>query len=204
MKQTNSIQETPSLVKTLFLIALLSVAMSAAQAQNAYVSVQVTRDVTGSGLGGNICPAVSLTKNRQTIAVGPNFQRQHMNFSGFQANYRYSAAKSLNEKFELYFSGNITYHDAARMSRGYEDIEKSCNKENTVDFSNLRLKVMETYAGFGVKANQGKHLSAAAGIGMGMFHTCNKDYDREMYREKSSVALRVNFVLIFHFGKELR
>lgn len=197
----NSTLEQRSVVKSLLLIIILSLAFASANAQLPYLSVQVTRDITGSGLGGNVNPTIAICKNRHSISIGPNFQRKRMNLSGIQMNYRYMLGQSLNQRFGIYSSANLTYHHAARMSEGYIEIEKSCNKENPCDYTKLRLEVIESYAGFGIQYNSKLNLSARAGIGIGMFYTMNKDYDREMFREKQSMALRMNISLIYNIKK---
>ncbi len=208
MKQLKLSSE-PLSYKTLLLALLIGLTMSAAKAQTSYLSVQVISDFTGSGLCGNVSPSLAWTKNQHTFNVGPNFQRKNMDLSGLQTNYRYTAARSMKGKFELYFSANFTYHFAARMSNSYVEIENASYKgehpeQEVRDYSTMRLKVMESYAGFGLKANLAKNLSACAGIGMGAYHTCNKDYDTEMYREKSAVSMRFNFILMYHFKREVQ
>ncbi|HEY0031047.1 MAG TPA: hypothetical protein VGC65_09835 [Bacteroidia bacterium] len=199
MKTTTSLTQFTISLRTLIIGIALSAFSLNSFAQTPYLSLIVARDVTGSGLGGNVCPSLSLTFNKNTISVGPNFQRRKLNFSGFQANYRYAMASTYNKKFDLYFSGNITLHQAAYMSRTNIEIEKSCNEEGARNYEELQFQVIEGYAGLGLKYNPTKNLSAGFGAGLGMFDTLNDDYNKEMYREKSSVALQLRFILAYSF-----
>lgn len=202
MKKTNQLEATHIFLKMLLLITVLSVSKMNAQTDNSspFLSVQISSNVTGSGLGGNVCPSLAITKNQSTFSIGPNFQRKRLNFSGVQANYRYSAAVNYTGKRELFFFGNVTFHNSARMSDSYIDIEKSCNSESTYNYDALRLKVIESYVGLGVKVNPTKRFNACLSVGMGVFDTMNKNYNREMYREKTSVALRFNCSLIYNLN----
>lgn len=177
-----------------FILITLTIKSSA---QNSFLSFQVSRDVSGSGLGGNVCPSLMFTKNQHTFIVGPNFQRKRMNYSGMQSSYRYTVAKNYNKKKELFIVGSILMHSSARMSDTYIEIEKSCNSESTYNYDVLRFKVVETYAGIGLKINPTKNFSTLFSVGMGGFNTLNKDYNKEMYREKSAVAMRLNFSIIY-------
>jgi hypothetical protein len=199
MKTTKHLQILRSYIKTVLISAMLIASTLDSSAQNPFLSFQIARDISGSGLGGNVCPSISLNFNKSTISLGPNFQRRKMNFSGIQANYRYSVATNYNEKLELYFSGNFTVQTSAYMSKGNVEIEKSCHSEGVINYAELRYKVIEGYAGIGLKVNPTKNLSAGFSAGLGVFDTLNKNYDREMYRQKSGFVLQTRFVLIYSF-----
>lgn len=172
-------------------------------AQKAIVSFEVANDITGSGLGGNVCPSLAITYKKSTLSVGPNFQRPKMKLSGVQANYRYSAAKSYNGKRELFFAGNVTYHTSAYMSASYIDLEESSRPEVKCNYKEMRLKVLEGYAGIGVKMNPNERFSAGFSAGMGAFNTLNKDYDKEMYRQKTAAVLRLRVFLTYSLSSSI-
>ena len=88
-------------------------------------------------------------------------------------------------------------HSSARMSDSYIDIEKSCNSENIYNYDVLRFKVIETYTGVGLKINPTKNFSTSFSVEMGGFNTLDKNYNKEMYREKAAVAMRFNFSLVY-------
>lgn len=202
MKTKNQLQKLQSLVKIVLISLTLIVSSLNSFAQNPFVSFEIARDVSGSGLGGNVCPSIALTYKNNALSIGPNFQRKKMSFSGLQANYRYSVATSDNGKRELYLSGNLTFHTSAKMSSSNIDIEKSCHpEEETRNYEELRLRVIEGYTGIGFKINPTKNFSTGFSAGMGVFNTLNKNYDRGMYREKSAVVLQVRFVIIYNFKK---
>lgn len=184
-----------SLIKILLLNIFL-VAPQFVKSQTFFLSLQVARDVSGSGLGGNVCPNIALTLSKHTVSFGPNFQRKRMNFSGLQFNYRYSAAK--NEKLELFFSVNIIRHENAFLSKVSCEIEENSHLENPTILENKKFKVVECYAGIGLKVNLTKNLNIACSSGIGMYYTCNKDYDNTLYREKSAVVMQLRLILIYN------
>lgn len=184
-----------------FILITLTIKSSA---QNAFLSFQVSRDASGSGLGGNICPALMFTNNQSTFIIGPNFQRKRMNYSGMQSSYRYSVAKNYNNKKELFIVGSLLVHSSARMADSYIEIEKSGNSENTYNYHVLRFKVIESYAGIGFKINPTKNFNTLISVEMGGFNTLDKNYNKEMYREKASVAMRLNFSLVYNFKQTVK
>lgn len=188
------------LVKTM-LVTILLVSGLLVKSQNAFLSLQITRDVSGSGLGGNVCPNMALNFKKHTLSIGPNFQRRKMNFSGMQFSYRYSAAKGSNGKLELFFSGTVIKHSSAFMSKGNIEIEKTSDAEVTRTCENMKLNVIECYAGIGLKVNLTHRLNVAGSSGIGMYHTCNKDYNENMYRQKSGAVMQLRLLLIYNFGK---
>jgi hypothetical protein len=193
--------KTTKLVKMMLVVILMTASLSGS-AQNAFLSLQIARDISGSGLGGNVCPNIAFTYKKHTLGAGPNFQRRKMNYSGMQYNYRYSVAKNKNEKLELYFSGNVIMHNAAYMSKGNIEIEEGCHKETKGKYDDKTFKVFEAYAGIGLKVNFTKNLNAACSSGIGMYHTCNKDYDMNMYRQKQATVLQLRLVLIYNISRK--
>jgi hypothetical protein len=187
-------------IKKVILILIL-ISGFTMKAQNTYVSFEVGRDISGSGLGGNVCPAISLTHKKSTFAAGLNFQRRKMNLSGYQLSYRYALATSANEKFEFFLTGNFTYHISAYLGKGNAQIEESCHKEQPDIYENMKLKVVESHAGFGLMYDPVKCMSLGFSVGLGMFNTLDKQYDREMYREKSAVSLRLKIMARYNFGR---
>ena len=187
-------------IKTMMLLMLLAAGFSA-NARDRYLSIGVGRDVSGSGLGGNVCPALAFTSQKNTFEVGANFQRQHMNLSGYQVTYRYVVGTSANTKWQVYLSANLTYHFSAYLSRANAEIEYSCHKEQPDVYHDMKLRVLESHAAFGLKYDPVKSLSLGFSAGIGMFNTINKDYDREMYRDKSAPSLRLKIWMQYHFGK---
>lgn len=201
MKKAKYLQMLRSYTKIVLIGVTLITSCIDSSAQKSYLSFLIARDITGSGLGGNVCPSIALTHNKNTLSIGPNFQRRNFNFSGVQANYRYSVATNYSGKIELYFSGNLTVHTSAQMSHTNIEIEKSSHSEETFNYEDLRFKVIECYGGIGLKVNPTKKLSTGFSAGFGMFDTLNKNYNREMYREKAAVALQLRFILIYNFKK---
>lgn len=197
MKTTKLTHTQKSFFKTIVVAVMCMTSSLDSIAQNPKLAFEVASDITGSGLGGNVCPSLAITYKKSTLSVGPNFQRPQMKLSGVQANYRYSAAKSYNGKRELFFAGNVTYHTNACMSASYIDIEESSRPEVNCNYKEMRLKVLEGYAGIGVKMNPTERFSAGFSAGMGAFNTLNKDYDKEMFRQKSSAVLQLRVFLTY-------
>lgn len=200
MKTTQLTQMLKSYLKTLVVLVMCISFTKDSMAQKPTLSFEVASDVSGSGLGGNVCPALSLTFKRSTLGVGPNFQAKKIKFSGMQVNYRYSAATSYNGKRELFFSGNFTYQASACMSSSYIEIEKSSRPEQNYNYDKMCLKVLEGYAGIGLKINSTENFSAGFSAGMGAFNTMNKNYDKEMFRQKSAVVLQLRAFLTYSFN----
>ncbi len=189
MKTTRSIKK--------LLVTILIVSSLFSQAQNPFLSLQITRSLSGSGLGGNVCPNLALTFKRHTLAVGPNFQRREMNFSGIQSTYKYCAAKSTNKKLELFFSCSFIFHQAAYMSKGNIEIEKSCKNKGGNYYEDLKLKVFECYGSIGLKISPVRNLNISLSSGIGMYDTFCKKYDTDMYRQKSALVMQMRATLSY-------
>ncbi|MCC6448690.1 MAG: hypothetical protein IT215_08400 [Chitinophagaceae bacterium] len=185
--------------KTLIVCTLMLISYIASFGQTKYISFQIARGKTGNGCIGNVFPSLAFTYNNSTFSVGPNFQREKMNFSGIQTDYRYAVAKNYNEKLELFFYANFTYHNSAYITRQNFDIEKSSQPEQNLDYNDFRFKVVEGYGGFGLKINPIKKLNVAMRTGLGVYDTLKKDYNKEMLRCKSGVVLQVQISLIYNF-----
>ncbi|MFL5764136.1 MAG: hypothetical protein ACJ77K_09355 [Bacteroidia bacterium] len=192
--------KTTATLKIILLTAMLA-SCTRIIAGDRYMSIAVGRDVSGSGLGGNVCPALSFTFGKNTLEGGMNFQRRKMNLSGYQFTYRYAVATSQNEKFELYTSANITYHFSAYMSEANAEIEHSCHKELPDIYSDMKLRVLECHTAIGLKYDPVKCISLGFSAGIGMFDTLNKNYDREMFRDKSAPSLRLRIMVRYNFGR---
>lgn len=188
------------LVRTM-LVTILLVSGMLVKSQNTFLSLQITRDISGSGLGGNVCPNMALNFKKHTLSIGPNFQRRKMNFSGMQYDYRYSAAKGSNGKLELFFSGTVIKQSSAFLSKGSVEIETTSDAEVTRTCENMKLNVFECYAGIGLKINLTHRFNLACSSGIGMYHTCNRDYDENMYRQKSGAVMQMRLLLIYNFCK---
>jgi hypothetical protein len=180
------------------LVSILLLVNLSSKAQNNFVSFQISSNVSGSGLGGNVCPSVSFTNNHSTIGIGPNFQRSRMNYSGMQMFYRYSVAKNANERLELFFSGNLAFHTSAYLSKSNVDIEERCNPEIKSKAGEMQLKVVEYYTNIGLKINANKYFNVALSSGIGAYNTLDKNYDTNMYRQKNAVVLQIKLSLIYN------
>lgn len=197
MKQSNHNQMASYLKFVLISIILINSTVNV----SAQKSFEIASDVSGSGLGGNVCPSIAFSHNKSTFSIGANFQRKKFNLSGIQANYRYTVCGSGNERVELFFSGNLTVHTSAYICQRLVKIEQSYqHTEPTYNYAALSLKVIETYIGFGLKFNHTKKISTVFNTGFGGFWTINKNYDRKMYREKSAPALQLRVALIYSFN----
>lgn len=200
MKTAKLTKMLESYLKTLIVLSVCTIYSLDSVAQKALMSFEIASDITGSGLGGNVCPSFALTYKKNTLSVGPNFQVQKMKLSGIQANYRYSAAVSYNGKRELFFLGNLTYHSSARMGSGYVDIEESSRPEMSCNYEEMRFKVVEGYAGIGLKINHNEKFSTGFTAGMGAFNTLDKNYDKEMFRQKASVVAQFRVFVAFNLN----
>ena len=199
MKTTTHFQTLKSYTKILIASLTILAASLESIGQNQSLSFEIASEKTGNGCEGNIAPSLALTYKKSTFILGPNFQRKRMHFSGVQLNYRFSVVKSYNEKKEIFLTGNMTYHTSAYMSKSNVEIEESSHKEVDFNYSELRFKVIEGYAGFGVKLNPTKHFSTAFSAGLGAYNTLDKNYDKEMFREKAALVLQVRFTLMYNF-----
>lgn len=199
MKKSNTCLLKETCTKIFITCLLISFCSIKSFGQNRSLSFEIASEKTGNGCGGNIAPSLSFSYHKSTFILGPNFQRKRMNFSGVQLNYRFSVVKSYNEKKEIFLTGNLTYHTSAYMSDSNVEIEKSSHKEEHFKYDELRFKVIEGYAGFGLKLNPTKNFSTAFSSGLGVYNTLDKNYDREMFREKTALVLQVRFTLIYNF-----
>jgi len=200
MKYSNQSQKGFHLKTILITIVLINFTINAS-AQLVFKSFEISSDVSGSGLGTNVCPSIAFSHNESTFSVGANFQRNKFNLSGIQLNYRYILCKSGNERIELFFSGNLTVHTSAHLSRRLVKIEQSYKSVQPLyNYGALCLKVIESYVGFGLKFNHTKKISTAFNTGFGGFGTIHKNYDRKMCREKSAPALQLRVALIYNFN----
>jgi hypothetical protein len=168
-------------------------------AQKTIKAIEVSSDVTGSGLGGNIFAGMSLTHGNSSWGFGANFQRQKFNFSGMQLNYRHTAWCNENKNVELFFYGNLLIHTSAFLSQKSVKMEEAYRPEEECNYNKLSFKVIEAYAGFGTKFNHTKRLSTVCNLGFGGFETLNKNYNIKMHREKSGLGLQLRFALLFNF-----
>lgn len=166
--------------------------------QNPFASFELNSNVSGNGLGGNVCPSVALTYNKTTISVGPNFQTRRMNFSGAHLDYKYAVAASNSGRVELYFLGNCSYNSSAHLSHTNIDVESYNHPEGTVDYSQLKINVIEGYTGFGLRVNTGKNFSTTFGTALGMYHTLDKNYDTELCRQRSGLVLQLQLGLVYN------
>ncbi len=188
-------------LKVLFVFCTLFGSSLDSNADVPVVSFQVFRNLTGSGLGGNVSPSLGLTLNKSTLTIGPSFQRRKMNCSGVEANYMYAITSSYCKKIDLYFLGTFAGHSSAFLSRGNIEIEKRTgSKEQTdVNYEEMKLKVVEGYLGVGLNFKHLKPVNAGASISLGGFDTLNKNYNREMYRDKIAMALQFQFQISYNF-----
>ena len=185
------------LLKIILISIILIISTLYSFSQNPFKTFEISHDVTGSGLGENICISTGLEKNESTLSFGANFQKKKFNLSGFQVNYRYTVAK--NEKLELYFSGNLTVHALAYLSKGSVRLEEIYQPELSYNYNTLNLNVIESYVGFGLKFNHSPKVSTSFNMGFGAYETLNEKYDFKMNREKSAVAMQVRLILIYNF-----
>lgn len=107
---------------------------------------------------------------------------------------------------DLYFLGTFAGHSSAYMSRGNIEIEKRAGSKETPSdsYEHMKLQVMEAYAGVGLNFKHFKPIHAGASISIGGFNTLNKDYNKEMYRDKIAMALQFQFQLCYNFGTKLK
>ena len=185
---------------TSLLVSILLVSGFTAVAQNNFLSVQIGSDLSGDGLGCNVSPSIAFTRNHQTLSIGPNFQRDRMNFSGTKISYRYSVAKNENEKLELFFTGHLNFLTNAYMSKSLVEIEEYSNPEVKSEVGEMQFKVLEFYTGIGLKINPIKHLNVALNVGIGPYSTLNKDYNKNMYREKNALVMQMGLNLIYNIN----
>ncbi len=200
MKTTTN-NQPKSFFKIMVVCLLLITSVLNSSAQKTVKAIEVSSGVTGSGLGGNIFAGMSLTQGNSSLSFGANFQRQKFHLSGMQLNYRYTVACSENKKVELFFYGNLLIHSSAYLSQRSIRTEQTCRPEEVNNYSKLSLKVIETYAGFGLKLNHTKRISTISDIGVGGFETLNKNYDIRMYRQKSGLALQFRLTLAVNLNK---
>lgn len=201
--KTKNLQMYYLKMKIVLISVTLVTSLVKSYAENPYVSFLIMRDITGSGLGGNICPSISLTHNRSSFSIGPNFQRKNLNSSGIQLNYKYSVAKNYTEMIELYFYGNLMVHTAAYTGTTRIETEKSTYTGGTASYEYIKLKVIEGYGGLGLQINLSNYFSVASSIGLGMYNTLNANCYAEKCREKSATCLQLQFSLIYNFKSKI-
>lgn len=182
---------------TVLLLVCMMLSGLTVMSQNPFASFELSSNVSGNGLGGNVCPSVALTYFKTTISVGPNFQTRKMNFSGAHVDYKYAVATNNSGRVELYFLGNVSYNASAHLSHTEIDVESYNHPEGSVDYAKLKLNVIEGYTGFGVRVNTGKNLSTTVGTALGMYHTLDKNYGTDMYRQRSGLVFQLQLGLAY-------
>jgi len=169
--------------------------------QSSYKLLQLSHDVSGSGLGENISIGVGIAKDCQLISINAVFQKKKVNLSGINVNYKYIVCKSENEKTELFFSINTALQARAYLSDKSLRIEQQCNPEQNKNYESLSMSVFESYAGFGLKFIHTEKISTSYSIGYGGYTTLNKTYDYKMYRQKSAQSLQFQFTMNYRIQK---
>jgi len=202
MKTANQ-QQRASYLKIMLVSVFFSSALNSI-AQKISKAVEISTDVTGSGLGTNISVGTTLSKGNSAFTLGASFQRKKFNLSGIQVTYRYAVAYTENEKTELFFLANVALHVGANISNKSIRTEQMCRPEASNNYNDLSLNVIESYIGFGLKYNFTQRLSAIGSIGAGGYETLNKDYDLKMYRPKSALSLRFRVGLAYSLNRKTK
>lgn len=185
-------------MKNLILISgILFLSVLNSFSQKAVKTLQLSHEVSGSGLGQNISIGAGISKANHLLSFNIIIQKKKVNLSGVNVNYKYIVCKSENEKTELFFSINTAMQARAYLSDKSLRIEQLCNPEQNNNYKTMSLNVFESYAGFGVRLNHTSKISTLYNIGYGGYTTLNKNYDYKMYRQKSAQSLQFQFTLLY-------
>ena len=180
----------------LFVTMLILFSSIIANAGNT-ISLRLTNKVSGSGVGASYCPEIVLGSGRSTISFGANIQKRLTNLSGFSSEYQFTPSQK-KERLKVFFYADMQYHNSALLSKSSLRMEERVAKDFTNNFSTVKLKVIETYAGFGLSIAHTSNLSSQFSIGAGMYTTLDNNYNsKNLYREQSALVLQLKWSVTY-------
>ncbi|MDP2385428.1 MAG: hypothetical protein Q8M29_03580 [Bacteroidota bacterium] len=167
-----------SLNKIILSVVIASTSMYA-QENKARLGMSATSSVTGSGFGTIYSPGIFLTTGKSLFEAGLSVQKRKLNVSGARINYEYTVfdgatspcSEYSNERLELYFFANATYHNSAYLSKAQLRLEKQVNKESSMKFNELKYNAAEMYGGFGLRIKVLNKLKWVNSMGVGGWKT---------------------------------
>jgi hypothetical protein len=169
--------------------------------------VRISLIGSASGLGSFYCPQLYYSRNRFTFLGGPMVQFRKKNISGAIAGAEYSVIGKKNNDWlnpakecaDLFFFATAVYQDAAYLSNTNVRVESRYGKETGVAYDKLKVKTVELYGGFGIKAEFLPHLQWTGSIGLG-FYSSGKS-SAALYRDNTGLGLILRTGFIYSIGR---
>ncbi|MCW3104962.1 MAG: hypothetical protein JWO09_3402 [Bacteroidetes bacterium] len=202
----STLKRSSFLIIPLLLFFLLGSGLQARNRPLAYVGIRGAASVSANGFGTILCPSLFYKRGNSTIAFGVAFQKHSFSSSGFQLNYEYTLldrnAGCYIDWLELYSFANLTYYHRATLGKAVCEEEQRSNSELSVDLSQVRLKSLDAYAGFGVRIVLGKNLKWFNGVALGGYSVFNSP--EGLFYNSKGLGLLVRTGLSWQFGRQGR
>ena len=186
------------------LLIMLSANKASAQKTKSYIGGGLETYSSGNLHGACFTPYLNLTHGRTSFNLGPVIQNQtkEMNGGKFVFSYNLSGQKSaakdkrLTEDYapdadesllQLNAFVFTQYLSNAKLSRSASTTERLVAKENSTDWSKVRLSTAEVGAGFELYVKFSKRVSWKTYAGASVFY--HTTYIQGMYHERACAVL---------------
>lgn len=181
------------------LLFLLVFAALPSQASGQYPSLGIKMSWAGNGLANAPALVLNYAFDKTEFDVGANFQLNGSRFSGCQANIiRYVSPST--RKVRLGFYVGARYFFGASLSETTAAQEKWVQPESNLNFDELKMRCLETHAGFGIRMQHTYAISSFYAIGFGAYKTLgNATQYSGMHREVGQAELAINIGLSYSF-----
>lgn len=195
--------------KSISVISLSVILLScgSASAQNKFKNnfgIRGSSTISANRFGIIYCPSVSYRSGNSLISLGFTIQKNKSAPSGYQVNYEYTLldpAKALDcniDWFELYTFMNMSYQNRAFLGKTACEEECFSNPEITKGLSELELKSMDCYAGFGARIILFNNLKWFNGIGVGGYRVFN--ISDKLYYNNKGLGLLLRTGISYQFS----
>jgi hypothetical protein len=192
----------------LFVLLLGSAGINARDNYNRCFGIRGTASISANRFGTIYCPSLFYKSGNSSIAIGAAIQEHRLSASGLQFNYEYTLldpsrnADCYIDWLELYTFASVTYYNHASLGKTVCAEEHLSNRELAVDPAALRLKALDTYAGFGLRIALGKNLKWFNAVAIGGYSVFNSPGG--LYYNNRALGLLVRTGVSWQFGKHGR
>jgi|GEM_PF-2119505 len=206
MKNTTSLStaKRSSYVIITLLLLVLGNGLQARHRVPAYIGIRGTAGVSANGFGTILTPSLFYKRGNSTIAFGAAIQKHRFNSSGLQLNYEYTLldrdAGCYIDWLELYSFTSVTYYHNATLGKAVCEEEQRSNSELSVDLTQLKLKALDVYTGFGVRVVLGRNVKWFSGVALGGYNVFNSPGG--LYYNSKGLGLLVRTGLSLQFGRQ--
>lgn len=187
---TNIEQRSIPLVAGFIVLFVILCSPITAGTGNPFSGVTVQSSLTGSGTAAGVQFLAELKWGNSMWSAGPVFQCRNMNVSGIRFQYHYYLNYDSNKNTTLFIFGCTQFNHRANFSEGTMLREMKVSPESTIDYSRMRVSILECYGGFGLKFEHSAHWSSVWNIGAGGYFGLDRSPKiGEMYREKHGASV---------------